>query len=112
MKNPPGGTPGGSFNPFTGERWDKLPISPLRNVRLSFEKTGGLVRILIQDDGRGFDASQPASEGHFGMRIMHERAEQIGGIQAWNVIPVARQRQGNGARGTEKRQRQQHINQQ
>jgi len=48
-------------------------------VRLSFEKDDGLVRILIQDDGRGFDASQPASEGHFGMRIMCERAEQIGG---------------------------------
>ena len=48
-------------------------------VRLSFEKDGGLVRILIQDNGRGFDTSQPASEGHFGMRIMRERAEQIGG---------------------------------
>ena len=48
-------------------------------VKLSFEKDGDLVRILIQDNGRGFDASQPASEGHFGLRFMRERAEQIGG---------------------------------
>ncbi len=48
-------------------------------VRLSLEKDGSLVRIRIQDNGGGFDPSQPTGEGHFGLRFMRERAEQLGG---------------------------------
>ena len=48
-------------------------------VSLSFEKEDSLVRIRIQDTGKGFDPSQPVGEGHFGLRFMRERAEQIGG---------------------------------
>jgi two-component system nitrate/nitrite sensor histidine kinase NarX len=48
-------------------------------IRLSFEVDGNLVRIRIQDNGRGFDASQPAGEDHFGLRFMQERADRLGG---------------------------------
>jgi PAS domain S-box-containing protein len=48
-------------------------------VRLSFEMADSLVRIRIQDNGRGFDPTQTAGEGHFGLRFMRERAESLGG---------------------------------
>jgi signal transduction histidine kinase len=39
------------------------------------------LRVVIRDDGRGFDPSQPQAPtaGHFGLVIMRERAEGIGG---------------------------------
>ena len=41
----------------------------------------GRLRVDIHDNGRGFDPAQAArdAEGHFGLRIMAERAEEIGG---------------------------------
>ena len=48
-------------------------------VHLSFELADRLVRIRIQDNGRGFDPTQAAGEGHFGLRFMRERAESLGG---------------------------------
>jgi signal transduction histidine kinase len=38
-----------------------------------------MVLIRIQDNGRGFDPTKAAGEGHFGLRFMRERAESIGG---------------------------------
>jgi two-component system, NarL family, nitrate/nitrite sensor histidine kinase NarX len=35
--------------------------------------------VTIEDDGRGFDTSQPAPGGHFGLQIMRARAKHIGG---------------------------------
>ncbi|HQU37672.1 MAG TPA: ATP-binding protein, partial [Anaerolineales bacterium] len=35
--------------------------------------------VTIEDDGKGFDASQPAPGGHFGLQIMQARAKHIGG---------------------------------
>jgi signal transduction histidine kinase len=50
-------------------------------VRVSFERIDGLVRVCIQDNGKGFDSQQAvaAKQGHFGMRFMRERAEQLQG---------------------------------
>jgi signal transduction histidine kinase len=48
-------------------------------LQVSFEMEDDLVRMSIQDNGRGFDLAQTASEGHFGVRFMRERAEQLGG---------------------------------
>jgi signal transduction histidine kinase len=50
-------------------------------LQVSFEKQDHLVRIRIQDNGRGFDPARAMSDGgsHFGLRFMRERAEQIGG---------------------------------
>jgi nitrate/nitrite-specific signal transduction histidine kinase len=46
-----------------------------------FEGDGGLTRIIVEDDGRGFDPAQVTEEGqqYFGLQIMHERAESVGG---------------------------------
>ena len=35
--------------------------------------------VTIEDDGKGFDISQPALGGHFGLQIMQARAKHIGG---------------------------------
>ena len=42
--------------------------------------TGGpRLRVLIADDGRGFDLTQSGGSAHFGLAIMRERAEGVGG---------------------------------
>jgi signal transduction histidine kinase len=40
-----------------------------------------LVRLLVQDDGCGFDAQRPVNSlsHHFGLTAMRERAEKLGG---------------------------------
>jgi nitrate/nitrite-specific signal transduction histidine kinase len=35
--------------------------------------------LLIEDNGKGFDSSQPSPNGHFGLQIMRARALQISG---------------------------------
>jgi signal transduction histidine kinase len=46
-----------------------------------FEWNGDLVRISVEDDGRGFDPAQVTGKGrqYFGLQIMRERAESVGG---------------------------------
>jgi signal transduction histidine kinase len=40
---------------------------------------GPRLRALIADDGQGFDLNQSAGHAHFGLAIMRERAEGVGG---------------------------------
>ena len=47
-------------------------------VTLSLQVLADSVRLQIADNGRGFDA-QKTVQGHYGLSIMHERAEQFGG---------------------------------
>jgi PAS domain S-box-containing protein len=58
-----------------------------RCVQVSFAAQDGLVRMVIQDDGQGFDATQPEREGHYGLKFMRERAEQSGGRLEVNSAP-------------------------
>jgi two-component system nitrate/nitrite sensor histidine kinase NarX len=46
-----------------------------------FEQEGDRVRISVEDDGQGFDPAQVAGKGrqYFGLQIMRERAESVGG---------------------------------
>ena len=48
---------------------------------LSFAITAdqGVLILLVQDDGRGFDVRRTASAGHFGLPGMQERAALVGG---------------------------------
>ncbi len=50
--------------------------------------------VTIEDDGQGFDTSQPAPGGHFGLRIMQARAKHIGGRVEIQSMP------GRGTRVT------------
>jgi signal transduction histidine kinase len=50
-------------------------------IHVSLSAEAGLARLCIEDDGSGFDP-QEVSAGHLGIRIMAERAAQIGsGLQ-------------------------------
>ena len=50
--------------------------------------------VTIEDDGKGFDTSQPAPGGHFGLQIMQARAKHIGGEISIQSTP------GSGTRVT------------
>jgi len=50
-------------------------------VQIAFALEDRWARITVQDDGRGFDpgASSAGMEEHVGLRVMRERAEEVGG---------------------------------
>ncbi|NJC97593.1 MAG: HAMP domain-containing protein [Anaerolineae bacterium] len=48
-------------------------------VGVQIGENGGNYFVTVEDNGRGFDASQPVPDGHFGLRIMRARAKHIGG---------------------------------
>jgi two-component system nitrate/nitrite sensor histidine kinase NarX len=58
------------------------------DVQLHYIPNG--VELIIRDDGRGFDPQQ-SPPGHYGISMMHERAEAVGAILSITSRP------GNGA---------------
>jgi signal transduction histidine kinase/DNA-binding NarL/FixJ family response regulator len=65
-------------------------------VEVIFSLVGDLVQIMVTDDGVGFDASRhvgtsaphtPGSALHFGLEIMRERAERVGGMLETRSAP-------------------------
>ena len=65
---------------------DARKHSGARRVQVTFETVQGTVRMSIQDDGCGFDPSgfglgrtAVAGDDHFGLGLMRERAEELGG---------------------------------
>jgi PAS domain S-box-containing protein len=58
-------------------------------VQVRFQREGGRAQVIVQDDGAGFDLeSQGISEGgHFGLRFMQERAQEVDGSVAVTSSP-------------------------
>jgi signal transduction histidine kinase len=52
-----------------------------RSVRIAFVLEDGWARVTVHDDGRGFDpdVSSAGMEEHVGLRVMRERAKEVGG---------------------------------
>jgi DNA-binding NarL/FixJ family response regulator/signal transduction histidine kinase len=48
---------------------------------------GDQAQIIIADHGRGFTLPDAPAAGHFGLTIMRERAEALGGAIAWQSAP-------------------------
>jgi len=48
-------------------------------VTIEVAATGGELQLEVADDGRGFDSSAPAEDGHHGLANMRRRAEAMGG---------------------------------
>lgn len=48
-------------------------------IGIHLEFPPSLLRLTVEDDGAGFDPAQPASEGHFGLTGIAERAKRIAG---------------------------------
>jgi signal transduction histidine kinase len=62
-----------------------------RQVELRLESADGSVRLLVLDDGQGFDPKKDYP-GHLGLRSMRERVERLGGRLTIESAP------GSGAR--------------
>ena len=50
-----------------------------KTVSVVIDQSGETVRLVIKDDGRGFDVATPPCETHLGLMKMHERADFMGG---------------------------------
>jgi|GEM_PF-533601 len=93
--NVPPDFPPDPFTPAVEEQALRILQEGLTNIRrhaqakavtVSFRESRGAVELEIVDDGIGFDpAATP--EGHFGLEIMRERAEQVGGKLAIITAP-------------------------
>jgi len=51
-----------------------------KNVKVDIHWCEGDLRINVQDDGQGFQPEQVGSSRHFGLSIMQERINRIGGM--------------------------------
>lgn len=50
-----------------------------KRVSVQVGQNGENYFVIIEDNGKGFDTTQPAPGGHFGLQIMQARAKHIGG---------------------------------
>ena len=46
-------------------------------VEINLKHEGSVIELSIRDDGQGFILAQTIS-GHYGLKMMHERAEAVG----------------------------------
>ena len=53
------------------------------------EHRGDRVKVMVEDDGVGFDPSQVQRGDHFGLLGMRERAEALGGSLTLESAPGA-----------------------
>jgi signal transduction histidine kinase len=65
--------------------------SGARTVRITFERENDQARIIIADDGCGFDPNQSNRDGnrHFGLSFMRERVAELGGFMTIDSRPGA-----------------------
>ena len=57
------------------------------NVNIELNWLATELVVIVSDDGVGFDLSEISTEGHYGLRIMQERADEIDGEVAISSIP-------------------------
>jgi signal transduction histidine kinase len=93
------------FEPMAGAQLLRIIQEALTNVRkhagarhvdVRIAVCNGHTEAVVQDDGAGFDpaAVQPAGSQRFGLQVMHERAEEVGGAVQIHSAP------GEGTRVT------------
>ena len=57
------------------------------NLRIDLTWDQGGVRLLIEDDGKGFEIEEARSEGGLGLISMEERVRMLGGRLSWQSAP-------------------------
>ncbi|HEX8729150.1 MAG TPA: GAF domain-containing sensor histidine kinase [Ktedonobacterales bacterium] len=72
-------------------------------VTLRLESVPERIRLLVEDDGRGFDANEPRNGGRYGLIGLNERAKLLGGTLRLESSPGAGTRLEIGIPLTEKR---------
>ncbi|MEO0560578.1 MAG: sensor histidine kinase, partial [Chloroflexota bacterium] len=60
-----------------------------QNVVVKLSEERKRLSLLVRDDGRGYDTTQPAEDGHYGVIGMQERADLCGGTLTINSIEGA-----------------------
>jgi signal transduction histidine kinase len=58
-----------------------------KKLTLTLEKADDKVKLVVRDDGTGFDIQKAIDAGHFGLAGMQERAKILGGILEVNSRP-------------------------
>jgi signal transduction histidine kinase len=48
-------------------------------IRVELWSDDGLIRLGVTDDGHGFEVDRPRAADHFGLELMRERIEAVGG---------------------------------
>lgn len=61
--------------------------SSAKNISVRLWQEGEVVRLLIEDDGLGFDQRQIDTDAHFGLQLMRERVIAFGGEIAIDSQP-------------------------
>jgi signal transduction histidine kinase len=61
--------------------------SSAQNIRVRLWQEGGIIRMVIEDDGLGFDPERVDSDAHFGLQLMRERVAAFGGDVAIESRP-------------------------
>ena len=66
-----------------------LKHAQARQIRITVEVKDGRLRMIIADDGRGFDPEVPRGgrAGHFGCIGIEERCEKLGASARWQSAP-------------------------
>ena len=65
-----------------------------QQVGVNLQVKGSFAELIVEDDGCGFEYNVTEDAGHFGLRIMRERAERLGGTFQVETTP------GKGTRVT------------
>lgn len=58
-----------------------------RRVDIDLKRDGSTVELNIRDDGVGFDPSHAPDRGHYGLKMMYERAEAAGALLSFKCPP-------------------------
>jgi signal transduction histidine kinase len=58
---------------------NSLKHSQTDNVRVRISEENGMVHLVVEDEGAGFDPNQNVGSDHVGMSLMKQRAEGVGG---------------------------------
>lgn len=56
-------------------------------IRVQIDDDGGVLRVVVQDEGPGFEAERVDDESHLGLRLMNERAARVGGRIELDTAP-------------------------
>ncbi len=53
--------------------------SGARHLGVTIGPRDGRARLLVEDDGRGFDPERAGGDGHFGLRMLEDLVREAGG---------------------------------
>lgn len=79
VHEPPGPVSLATFQILQESLINSLKHSGSESVTVRVSEVDGMVHLVVEDNGSGFDTSEIAGEDHVGVGLMKERAERVGG---------------------------------